>query len=194
MRRVHVRDHRRHPHSRVEQGEQRERRQINLARLDPVVGLNPSYLGGEHAVLVDNALGRPGTAAGEQDGGDLVGGRGARIELIVAALGQLPQRRPAPEPPPPDRDYVPDGPERARFQDPHGLCRRDAHQRLWLNAADATQHLPDAHPGIDQHRHRPHLEQGEGQPDELEPWPNHQQRPHAAFDAGLAQPIGVAIA
>ena len=190
---VHVRYHAGHAHGGAEQGEQRKRRQVHFARLDVVARLNGAYLRVEHAVLVNHALSRSGAARGEQDGGGFVRPRGHHLEIAPGALFEGSERRPAPEPAPPNGDGELHRPKRSWPKHAHGLGRRDTHQRLRFDRANTLEHAAHAHARVDQNRHRAHLEQGEDQPDELQPRPHHHQHARTAPDAGAAQAVRVPV-
>ena len=71
----------RHAHRSVEKPEQRETGHVDFARLDAVEIADFSHLAIEVAVAVKHALGRAGAAAGEDDGGGIVGGGLWQIEF-----------------------------------------------------------------------------------------------------------------
>ena len=72
--RVHIGDDGGHPQCGGEEGEEGERGQVDFARFDGVEPLQHFDLRLEDAVRVDDPLGGPGAAAGEEEGGRLVGG------------------------------------------------------------------------------------------------------------------------
>ncbi len=191
---VHVRDHRGQPQCGIEQGEGREGRQVHPAGLHAEGAAQQLDLAQEMAMAVDHALGHARRAAGEQDRGHVlaVGGRQHRPGLRARAL-QRGQGGPAPGQPPSHRDQAGRRRRPAQRQPCH-VGQRDADEGLRLGFVQALLQRAPVDAGIDQHRHRTQLEQGEHQQEELRRGPHHHHRAHAAPDpvAGQAGGHGVA--
>ncbi len=102
-REVHLRDHGRHAERRVEQGEERERREVDLVGREAVGRAERPHLGVEVPVSVDRALGDARAPGREEDRGRLVGPRVDRRVRpgVRAKIGELVS---APEPAAADRD------------------------------------------------------------------------------------------
>ncbi len=83
------------PERRAEQGEQRERAEVDLARLDAVGRLQHLHLRREDAVRVDDPLRDAGAAAGEEDRGRFVARR--RREWCTARVARPASRSRASE-------------------------------------------------------------------------------------------------
>jgi len=83
------------------------------------------------------------------------------------------------------------------FGDPRTPAREQDRGRLRLGLAQTPPEIANPHPRIDQHQHRPELEQRERQLKKLQTGRHHQDGPHAASDAepiklprdGITRPI-----
>jgi hypothetical protein len=75
---VHVREDGRHTESGVEEREERERREVDLAGLDPIRRPNALDLRVEHSMGVNGTLGHSGRPGREEDGRDILGRRCGR--------------------------------------------------------------------------------------------------------------------
>ena len=127
---VHVGHHRGDPQGRVEKGEERKRRKVDLIGAEVEVRADLVELGLEVAVGVDGALGRPGAAGGEQDGRHVAapGPYGREGRPLPGA--QLLQRRAAPEPAAAHGDPVAHGLEGLPENAAHRMRQRDADEGL----------------------------------------------------------------
>ena len=63
----------------------------------------------------------------------------------------------------------------------------------WPCGLVTCEHAPDAHAGIDHHRHRADFEKSENQFEKLEAGPHHQDRAVAAADAGVLKAVRQAV-
>ena len=196
-RRVHVGHDRRHPQRRGEQGEERERAEIDLAGLDRVERAKRFDLCLEDRVRVDGPLGRAGAAAGEEDRRRCrrreQRDRRSWVESLVRET-RAPRRRTSSSvvTPVPEAAALPPGATMIVWRTvsrPQPRSRR-AQSALGMpmktSGAASRQHWPrfaQADPGVDQHRHDARLEQGENQREEVEAGPDHHHGPRAAGDS-----------
>ena len=193
---VHFRDDGGHAERRGEQGEEREGREVDLAGLYAVDLLQRPDLRGEVAVVVDGALGRPGAAAGEEDGGYVLClGRGRLEGGVVPVLvdhpgkgGSLPEEAGA------YRHAGADGVLPPAEEEPCQVRLGDADERVRLGLGKALPEVLDPQPRIDQHRDGADLEEGEGEGEELRARSHHEHGAHAAADAAGDQPPGYPVA
>ena len=74
------------------------------------------------------------------------------------------------------------------------MGRRNADEGVWFGVGNTLAECLPAHAGIDQHRHRAHLEQGKDDGQQLDAWPDHHQHAIALLDAILGQSVSAAIA
>jgi hypothetical protein len=70
------------------------------------------------------------------------------------------------------------------------MRQRDADEGLGPRRVEACEHAADPHAGVDDHRHRAHLENGEDDGKEIEARPHHQDGARAQTDSGFEQPVG----
>ena len=187
---VHVGHHRGDPQGRVEKGEERKRRKVDLIRAEVEMRADLPDLGLEGAVGVDGALGRPGAAGRKQDGRHVAAPGLCDREGRPLPGAQLCQRRPAPEPAAAHGDPVSHGLEDFPENASHRMRQRDADKGLRPCGAEACQHAADPHAGVDDHRHRTHFENGEHERKELDARPHHQDGARARTDSGFEQPVG----
>ena len=197
LRGVHIWDDRRDSHRRVEQPKQREARQINLTRLDPVEVAEQIDLSIEHAMLVDDSLRRAGAATGEDDGG---GGEEFRVPssefrvLGRSAFALLDEARVCRSSPHPsasaDGDVESCVAKAAAIQNSNRLHDRDRDEAIGVDLFQASKNIRAAHAGIDQHDDDAGSHQAEGQRDELETWPDHQHQALTGLHAPGQQPVG----
>ena len=71
----------RHAQRGIEQREDRQHRQVDLAGGDAIGVAHQPHLGVKHAVLVAHALGGAGGAGGEEDGGKVGGAAADRLRV-----------------------------------------------------------------------------------------------------------------
>mgnify|MGYP007051385699 CR=1 FL=1 len=158
VRRVHVGHNDGHAHEDAEESEERKGRQVDFAGLDVVGGLDHADLGVEHAVLVDDALGRTGAAAGKEDSGGFVGGSRSDKECIGGSAREVAEGGGGPEPPTADGHGVFDCSEGARAEDADGMGEGNTDEGVKVDGADAVEESGDAHAGVDEDGYRAYFE------------------------------------
>ena len=149
--------------------------------LDVVHAPDRLDLRGEVAVRVDGALGRAGAAAGEEDGGEVVGARSASSASPPSAPARSTSSRVSP-PHGPSRPTVITVRTLPRAQ--RSTSRATCAAGMPMNTSgraslEARLHVGEADPRVDHHRHRARLEEPEDQREELERGPHHQRDPRA---------------
>ena len=193
-RRVHVGDNGCHPHRAVEQAEQREAGQIDLTRPDPVEIADLLHLGVEVSVAVEHTLGGSGAPGGEDDRRRVVCSGGGQLGAPVWLRAEPGQRRSAPKPTPADRQVESGFAKASPKEHSHGVHDGNRHETLRLGLGQAPDQVPSPHARVDQDRHRPRLEQGEHQGDEIDTRPDQQGQPRALLCAQAPQSPGDPVA
>ncbi len=193
---IHVRHHGRHAERRVEEREGRKCGEVDLAGFDAEGFPQHLHLRGEMPVPIHDPLRNAGAAGGEQDCRHLAGpgGRHDRAARSSAQGQQLFRIDPPPTGARPGRDQPFDGVRRPAQDGAGDLGASYADECLRGSLGQALLQRLQADPGIDQHRHRAGLEQGEEQREEVQPRRRHQRGPDATADAVFLQAARVRIA
>ncbi len=165
-----------------EEREERQQRQVHLARLDAVGIADEVHLRVELAVGVAHALRRAGGAAGEEDGRRVAGVAGERAGVgggpHGAGRGQA--RGGGAGNARANLHRTKRGAKHAG-RDPR---RRDADQRARAAVLDAAQKTFPAHAGVDDDGQRPELEKGEHHRDQRQALAHHHERAVAGTQPG----------
>ena len=170
-----------HPEGGIEEGEDREKRQVNFPGLDRVSGADEADLSVEVTVLVADPFRCTGGAAGEQYGGEirvLAVGYDQGFRVLEVGAGEAGGERAV------GGNAVLDGRKCGAEEAAEDACERDAHEGGGAGAGDAGEEVFEAHAGVDHDRYGTEGEEGEGGGNERQALADHQQCAVAGLHAG----------
>ena len=151
-------------------------------------------LGVEIAVAVKDALGRTGASGGENHRRRVVGRGGGNLAAGPRLAAQLSERRAPPKPSPAD-GHVPAGLRKSLLPKcPHGVDDGNGDEPLRLRLGQTVDQVAQPHARVDEDRHGPGLEDGEGQGDEIDTGPDEQNEPRAMKNPHFAESAGDPVA
>jgi hypothetical protein len=193
-RRIHVGDYGCDPHGGIEQGKQRETRQVDFSGANPVTIAYLLDLPQEISVSVQDTLGRTRTSRRKDN-------RSWRIRVryhgkypLVRFPPKLLQCPASPEPPPTHGDVIPGLRETGALKDANGMHQRQRHESVRPDLLQATHQFSPSHPRVNQHHDHPGLEQRKSQQDELDAGAHHQYQTRTRRHAPGQQRAGDMVA